>query len=132
MKEGIREETVGFLFNLEVQVEEEAPDDLSELDELEGAAAPHVHEHDHAHEHAHAPIIRARGLEAPKAPTNLTYTAPSEDGEVEVKGHTVSNADDPFAGIGRNAECPCGSGKKYKKCHGAAGGPTGQTTRAGG
>ena len=22
--------------------------------------------------------------------------------------------------IGRNAPCPCGSGKKYKKCHGAA------------
>ncbi len=29
--------------------------------------------------------------------------------------------------IGRNDPCPCGSGKKYKKCHGAAGpGPTGQ------
>jgi hypothetical protein len=25
-----------------------------------------------------------------------------------------------FAGTGRNATCPCGSGKKYKKCHGAA------------
>ena len=25
-----------------------------------------------------------------------------------------------FAGVGRNAPCPCGSGKKYKKCHGAA------------
>jgi preprotein translocase subunit SecA len=22
--------------------------------------------------------------------------------------------------VGRNEECPCGSGKKYKKCHGAA------------
>ena len=22
--------------------------------------------------------------------------------------------------IGRNEPCPCGSGKKYKKCHGAA------------
>ena len=29
---------------------------------------------------------------------------------------------DPFAGaeISRNAPCPCGSGKKYKHCHGAA------------
>ena len=25
----------------------------------------------------------------------------------------------PTAKIGRNALCPCGSGKKYKKCHGA-------------
>ena len=24
-----------------------------------------------------------------------------------------------FAGTGRNDPCPCGSGKKYKKCHGA-------------
>ena len=23
--------------------------------------------------------------------------------------------------VGRNDPCPCGSGKKYKKCHGAAG-----------
>jgi len=24
-----------------------------------------------------------------------------------------------FADVGRNEKCPCGSGKKYKKCHGA-------------
>ncbi|HET9200150.1 MAG TPA: SEC-C metal-binding domain-containing protein [Dehalococcoidia bacterium] len=23
--------------------------------------------------------------------------------------------------VGRNDPCPCGSGRKYKKCHGAAG-----------
>ena len=26
--------------------------------------------------------------------------------------------DETFKGIGRNEPCPCGSGKKYKKCHG--------------
>ena len=31
------------------------------------------------------------------------------------KNATVSNA---AAKIGRNDNCPCGSGKKYKKCHG--------------
>ncbi len=25
----------------------------------------------------------------------------------------------PYAGVGRNDPCPCGSGKKFKKCHGA-------------
>ncbi len=25
---------------------------------------------------------------------------------------------DPYAGVGRNAPCPCGSGKKFKRCHG--------------
>jgi hypothetical protein len=31
------------------------------------------------------------------------------------------HAVDPFAGTGRNDPCPCGSGRKYKKCHGTAG-----------
>ena len=32
-----------------------------------------------------------------------------------------SGSSDPYAGMGisRNAECPCGSGKRYKHCHGA-------------
>ena len=32
----------------------------------------------------------------------------------------TKDKDDPYADIGRNDPCPCGSGKKYKKCHGAA------------
>jgi hypothetical protein len=28
------------------------------------------------------------------------------------------SANDPFKGVQRNDPCPCGSGKKYKKCHG--------------
>ena len=140
MKEGIREETVGFLFNLEVQVEEE---DEEERDRGRRAGrrergvtgtldAPQVHVHgDHGHDH-HAPHIRAKGLQTARAPQNLTYTAPSEDGEAEVSGQTVTNADDPYAGVSRNALCPCGSGKKYKKCHGAPGGPTDLTARPGG
>jgi len=31
----------------------------------------------------------------------------------------VKDKDDPYAEVGRNDPCPCGSGKKYKKCHGA-------------
>ncbi|MCL2818444.1 MAG: preprotein translocase subunit SecA [Actinomycetia bacterium] len=31
----------------------------------------------------------------------------------------VKDANDPYAQVGRNDPCPCGSGKKYKKCHGA-------------
>ena len=78
------------------------------------------------------PQIRAKGLERPKQPQNLSYSAPSEVGDVEVKAGTASNADDEFAGVGRNALCPCGSGKKYKRCHGAPGGPTGLTARVNG
>ena len=31
----------------------------------------------------------------------------------------VKDKADPWANVGRNDLCPCGSGKKYKKCHGA-------------
>jgi preprotein translocase subunit SecA len=143
MKEGIREETVGFLFNLEVQLEDE---EQQEIEVPPGMEIEPGHEgHDHpprfrpigsgaAEEAAaaHGVHIRAKGLEAPKAPQHLTYAGPTEQGEVELRGQTVTNADDPYANVGRNEQCPCGSGKKYKMCHGRAGGPTGQTTRAGG
>ncbi len=38
------------------------------------------------------------------------------DGQVVEKGVTVRHAEPK---PGRNDPCPCGSGKKYKKCHGA-------------
>ncbi len=52
----------------------------------------------------------------PNRPRTLTYSAPSEDGSVEQVGPGV--ADDQFANVGRNDLCPCGSGRKYKRCHG--------------
>ncbi len=36
---------------------------------------------------------------------------------IEIKGPPVVNTEPR---VGRNDPCPCGSGKKYKKCHGAA------------
>ncbi|WP_415840794.1 SEC-C metal-binding domain-containing protein, partial [Nocardiopsis rhodophaea] len=50
-------------------------------------------------------------------PSHLQYTAPNETGGVE-KHTEAASSDKPYAGTGRNAQCPCGSGKKYKKCHG--------------
>lgn len=144
MKEGIREETVGFLFNLEVQLEEEGAEEIEVPEGMEIEPGHEGHNHpprfrpigtgaaEAAAAEAHAVHFRAKGLEAPKAPTNLTYAGPTEQGEIELRGQTVTNADDPYANVGRNEQCPCGSGKKYKMCHGRAGGPTGQTTRAGG
>jgi len=49
--------------------------------------------------------------------TNVTYSAPTETGEVQttVDANTVAQA---VPRVGRNDPCPCGSGKKYKHCHG--------------
>ncbi|PJI98924.1 protein translocase subunit secA [Acidovorax sp. 69] len=51
---------------------------------------------------------------------NVTYTAPTETGEVEttVDAQTVGQALPEGIRVGRNDPCPCGSGKKYKQCHG--------------
>ncbi len=124
MMDGIKEESVGYLFNLEVQVEEE-PAELAEEEfgpALTQAAAAGTE----------APTLLAKGLERPAVPQHLSYSAPAETGGAEVSGAPVTTRDDPYAGVSRNAECPCGSGKKYKKCHGAPGGPTGLTTRVNG
>jgi preprotein translocase subunit SecA len=54
--------------------------------------------------------------------TNVTYTAPTETGEAETTVDDAGGAIDAaaFEGVrvGRNDPCPCGSGKKYKQCHG--------------
>jgi len=52
----------------------------------------HQHDHDHDHGHVHGPHCNHE----PQEP--------------------VRNA---LKDVGRNDPCPCGSDKKYKKCHGA-------------
>jgi preprotein translocase subunit SecA len=46
--------------------------------------------------------------------SNVTYTHPNDDGSVSQD--TEASSDVPK--VGRNDPCPCGSGKKYKQCHG--------------
>ncbi|HWP19546.1 MAG TPA: preprotein translocase subunit SecA [Burkholderiaceae bacterium] len=49
--------------------------------------------------------------------SNVTYTHPNDDGSVasETDQSTVRQQ---VPKVGRNDPCPCGSGKKYKHCHG--------------
>ena len=94
MMEGIKEESVGYLFNVEVTV------------------TPHAHvagEKDEVD-------LEAKGLAQSTENKALQYSGPSETGE------SVSNvvSNDAYANVGRNEPCPCGSGNKFKKCHGAA------------
>jgi preprotein translocase subunit SecA len=89
MMDAMKEEAVGFIFNIDVQVETQT---------------------------AAAPEIEVKGFGAPRQ-QNLTYVAPSEDGSQQVD-RTQSTGEKQ---VGRNDPCPCGSGKKYKRCHGGAG-----------
>ena len=47
--------------------------------------------------------------------SNVTYTAPDEQGQQQTQAEFQSKL---LAPVGRNEACPCGSGKKYKFCHG--------------
>jgi len=50
------------------------------------------------------------------SPDTATGPIPPKLGPPPGAGAPVAN---PYAGVGRNDPCPCGSGKKFKKCHGA-------------
>jgi preprotein translocase subunit SecA len=63
--------------------------------------------------------------------SNVTYTHPNEDGSVSQEGTAAAEAAlgavaasigaaavASVPKVGRNDPCPCGSGKKYKHCHG--------------
>jgi preprotein translocase subunit SecA len=63
-----------------------------------------------------APVLPA-GL-GPRPSGALQYTAPSVDGGTHVESHVEGTPTGGFANVGRNDPCPCGSGRKYKRCHG--------------
>jgi preprotein translocase subunit SecA len=97
------------------------------------APAPVVHDTDGA-----PAALKAKGLARPAAPAAaLSYSGPSEDGGTEISEISVVSAvsgvsaeptsTETSSGSGnapsRNAPCFCGSGKKYKVCHGRPGAP---------
>ena len=146
MLDAIKEESVGHLFNLEVQVNQAEPteEQQAEVGSAEAAAAgptgparsagadgptqaPLARSGapvgDGTGEHAHpTPALSAKGLTTPARPANLRYSAPTLDSAeprgAEAKTSTATASSSEPA---RNAPCPCGSGKKYKRCHGAPG-----------
>ncbi|MEE1296707.1 MAG: preprotein translocase subunit SecA, partial [Bifidobacterium sp.] len=88
----------------------------AEQDELNGettkeAGEPETREEEKSERMEHmpagpAPISHAEGkVPANKRPKNEELKTPWADGRT-------------FPGTGRNAQCPCGSGRKYKQCHG--------------
>ena len=74
-------------------------------------------------------VVLPAALTEQARPGQLQYSAPTAEGGVERRAEVVTNVDDPaagegersYAGTAKNAPCPCGSGRKYKRCHGAAG-----------
>ena len=70
-------------------------------------------------ENAAADAIRAVKAERAAA-AQVKRTTGEQPKAAAPKAQTyVKDKNDPYANVGRNDPCPCGSGKKYKKCCGA-------------
>jgi preprotein translocase subunit SecA len=78
MMEGIKEESVGYLFNLEVQVEANSDDPEAQAQAQAATAQLNATS---AQAMAATAQLKAKGLEAPKRPARLNYSAPTVDGE---------------------------------------------------
>jgi preprotein translocase subunit SecA len=92
----------------------QTPASASGTQSSSGGAGAHEEPAERATEEQHSGPTLPPGFE-PRRPRQLQYSAPSDSGGVEVK---QDSAADPSARVGRNDPCPCGSGKKYKRCHG--------------
>ena len=101
--DGIKEETVGYLFNVQVTVEEDEDADYDEDDEDVLVIDPTLRSP------VGQPHIHAKGLDAPTSPANLTYSAPDESGEAEVR------RDGPKASEGWKSKGGKGAKKSRKR-----------------
>jgi preprotein translocase subunit SecA len=104
------EEVVGYLFNLEVSIEP-TPQPQPVGVHVDGGGAP-------------ATARSLLGQDAEPTPRHaLNYSGPDESGQASVANESGEPAEadaELFANVGRNKPCPCGSGKKFKNCHGRA------------
>jgi preprotein translocase subunit SecA len=92
------------LLRLEIAIQIEEPAPVASQQELK-----YTTPEDALTDHTSAPAMQAANSQGSSpAPVTETEHHPYE-----------KDKSDPFANVGRNDPCPCGSGKKYKKCHGA-------------
>jgi preprotein translocase subunit SecA len=109
MLETIREDVTRILLTSQLRIAPPQPAGLPELpDFLTGHIDPFTGMDDSADGDASARIPEMFGALA-----GTTFAAAEAGG---------ADRDNPYAGmeVSRNAPCPCGSGQKYKHCHGAA------------
>ncbi len=83
MMEGIKEESVGYLFNVEVEVDAAAGDDRRLRARRRAGARRREDDSDEVPFTTGRPQVTAKGL-VPARPLHLEYSAPSVDGEADV------------------------------------------------
>ncbi len=112
----IQEEVVRYLFRVEIEQPPEAgPEEQPHFDPAEQGAGNGALVYEHESLHGSEVIAAAGGGAAATAAAG----SPAPDRPARAAAtQTVTHAHDPYAGVGRNDPCPCGSGKKFKRCHG--------------
>ena len=53
-----------------------------------------------------------------RQPEPEEVAAAQQEAQAPAQQEALPQEEDPFAHVGRNVPCPCGSGKKFKDCHG--------------
>lgn len=59
-----------------------------------------------------------QGARRAPAPRHAAPARPAAPAASKPRTYRKSDDPDPYVGVGRNDPCPCGSGKKFKNCHG--------------
>ncbi|HET7856991.1 MAG TPA: SEC-C metal-binding domain-containing protein, partial [Gaiellaceae bacterium] len=108
----IRGEVVSLLFHAEVQAEDAQA--LQELQASDDEGDGYAYEHESL---AGSDAIAAAGATAAVAAPAAAMAGALGGGATSVA--TKQRVASEWDKVGRNDPCPCGSGKKYKKCHGA-------------
>ena len=110
--DAIYEDLLRFLFRANLLIQQPAPQEESPLDGKVSYSNPE--------EALTNSSTSARRIQNASSQAQGVPTAQTPQPKEEARPQTYKkDEDDPYANIGRNDPCPCGSGKKFKKCHGA-------------
>src|SRR4029077_3814909 len=121
----IDNETIRYLFHIQIQQAEKPPDEMQLRPEAQrGPAPPRSGGAQVAVASAAARASEPPPQHLPEVARQLERKQQRQQRDLQYQtGPAQAEAPKPVragAKVGRNDPCPCGSGKKYKKCHGAA------------
>jgi preprotein translocase subunit SecA len=123
MMDRIEDETIRFLFFMQPYEGSAPPVPYPEIDEDEEEAPVEVHAGTNG-DSGTSHDVKAAQQSFVDVTRNIQKKKDKELAAIEFGGSDGSTAANKqvinTAKVGRNDPCPCGSGKKYKKCHGGA------------
>ncbi|MHB8314083.1 MAG: SEC-C metal-binding domain-containing protein, partial [Candidatus Dormibacteria bacterium] len=115
-QESLKQEIVRYLFHSQIQVQPMAPQPLEGVATHPDAAPALAVDSQPGGAEPGSQLYPSSGIVGPATTQTSAAAVVASAGAALRSGQAV-----PV--VGRNALCPCGSGRKYKRCHGATGRP---------